>query len=197
MKYNPKKERLAHEAARLLYEEGYRDYQAAKKKAAERLGLKNNKANQPNHLEIHHALKQYANLFATDENKQHLDELRKIAIEAMSFLKRYSPRLTGHVMDGTAGLHASITLHLFAETAEEVMFFLEDNSIPFQMHERQLVIKNKKGKIPLLVFYVDNIEVELFLLQEENIRIPPVSHITGKKMQRITIDEVKKLMPIK
>lgn len=194
MKYNPKKERLAQEAARLLYVEGYRDYQSAKQKAAERLGIKNNTASQPTHIEIHQALKKYANLFATDENKQHLNELRKIAVEAMVFLNRYSPRLTGQVMDGTAGLHASITLHLFAETAEEVMFFLEDNCIPFQTHEQQLTIKKKKEKKPLLVFYVDDIEIELLLLQEENVRIPPVSNITRKKMQRIAIEEVKNLM---
>ncbi|HHL18915.1 MAG TPA: hypothetical protein ENJ33_04200 [Thiothrix sp.] len=193
MKHNHKKERLAQEAARLLYVEGYRDYQLAKQKAAEQLGMGNNTVSQPSHLEIHHALIKYASLFATKENKKHLNELRKIAIEAMGFLKLYSPRLTGHVMQGTAGLHAPITLHLFAETAEEVMFFLEDNNIPFQTHEQQHTIKNKKSKIPLLVFYVDDIEVELLLLPEGNIRVPPISHITGKKMQHIAIEEVKKL----
>ena len=193
MKYNHKKEQLIQEAARLLYEEGYRDYQLAKQKATERLGIGNNSANQPSHLEIHHALLKYSSLFATTENKQHLDELRKIAIEAMGFLKNYSPRLTGHVMEGTAGLHAPITLHLFAETAEEVMFFLGDNNIPFQTHEQQHIIKNKKCKIPLLIFYVDDIEVELLLLPEGNARIPPINHMTGKKMQHIAIEEVKKL----
>jgi hypothetical protein len=193
MKHNHKKEQLIQEAARLLYEEGYRDYQLAKQKATERLGIKNKSENQPSHLEIHHALVKYSTLFATEKNKQHLNELRKIALEAMGFLKPYSPRLTGHVMDGTAGLHAPITLHLFAETAEEVMFFLGDNNIPFQTHEQQHIIRNKKSKIPLLVFYVDDIEVELLLLPEGNVRIPPMNPITGKKMQHIAIEEVKKL----
>jgi len=193
MKRNHKKEQLTQEAARLLYEEGYRDYQLAKQKATERLGIGNNSVNQPSHLEIHHALVKYSSLFATAENKQHLNELRKIAIEAMGFLKNYSPRLTGHVLEGTAGLHAPITLHLFAETAEEVMFFLGDNNIPFQTHEQQHIIRNKKSKVPLLVFYVDDIEVELLLLPEGNTRIPPTNSITGKKMQYIDIEDVKKL----
>lgn len=193
MKHNHKKERIAQEAARLLYVEGYRNYQLAKQKAAEQLGMGNNTTNQPSHLEIHHALMKYATLFSTEENQRHLNELRKIAIEAMEFLKNYSPRLTGHVMEGTAGLHAPITLHLFAETAEEVMFFLDDNNIPFQTHEQQHTIRNKKSKIPLLVFYVDDIEVELLLLPEGNVRVPPISKITGKKMWHIAIEEAKKL----
>lgn len=195
MKHNyKKKERLIQETARLLYEEGYNDYQFAKQKAAERLGINGNQASHPSHLEIHQALTKYAAMFATDEHKQHLQELRKIAMEAMSFLNHYSPRLTGRVMDGTASLHTPITLHLFATTAEEVMFFLEDNNIPFQTHEQPLTIKNKKEKIPLLVFYVDDIEVELLLLPEDNWRVPPISHITGKKMKCIAIEEVKKLL---
>lgn len=193
MKQNHQKERITQEAARLLYEEGYRDYQLAKQKAAERLGTGNNTANQPSHLDIHHALIKYSVLFSTEENKQHLSELRKIAIEAMAFLQRYSPQLTGGVIDGTAGLHSPITLHLFADTAEEVMFFMEDNDIPFQTQEQLFLIKNKKEKIPLLVFYVDDIEVELLLFQEENKRSPPISNITGKKVQRVVLEEVKKL----
>lgn len=195
MKHNyKKKERLIQETARLLYEEGYRDYQFAKQKAAERLGMNGNQTSHPSHMEIHQALVKYASLFATEEHKKHLQELRKIAMEAMNFLQGYAPRLTGRVMDGTAGLHTPITLHLFTATAEEVMFFLEDNNIPFQTHEQQLMIKNKKEKVPLLVFYVDDIEVELLLLPEENWRVPPISNITGKKMKCIAIEEVKKLL---
>jgi 3'-phosphoadenosine 5'-phosphosulfate sulfotransferase (PAPS reductase)/FAD synthetase len=155
----------------------------------------NNATSQLSQLEIDHALKEYSTLFASEKNKQHLEELRKIAIEAMGFLKDYSPYLTGRVMEGTAGLHTPITLHLFAETAEEIMFFMGDNNIPFQTHEQHFIVKNKKEKIPLLVFYVDDIEVELLLFQDENRHIAPISNITGKKMKRIAIKAVKKLVP--
>ena len=190
------REFITEEAARLLHEEGYRDYHLAKQKAAARLGASGstNKANQPSNSEIYSALRARCTLYANEESKHHLNELRKVAIEAMDFLQQYSPQLTDSVMDSTAGKHSPVTIHLFPPTPEEVMFFLKDNKIPYQTDERRVSIKNKQEIVTLLRFFADDFEIELILFDEAGIRTPPISTITGKATKRISIEEVKKLL---
>ena len=196
MTYSPSRKLIAEEAARLLHEEGYRDYHLAKQKAVTRLGETDgsNRISQPSNNEIYNALLSRCTLYANEESKQHLNELRKVAIEAMTFLYKYSPLLTGSVMDSTAGKHAPITLHLFSSSPEEIIFFLEDNRIPFQTDERKITIKNKQEVAPLLRFFADDFEIELLLLSNANSSIAPISAITGKAMKRVSIKEVKKLL---
>jgi hypothetical protein len=193
---NPNKtvrQMIAEEAARLLHEEGYRDYLLAKNKAVERLGYSGNKTLQPTNQEIHDAFLMRKQSFESKEEKQHLKELRQIAREAMEFLKDFSPQLTGSVMDGTTGFHTPITLHLYSSAPEEVIMFLADHKIPFQTHERKLRTRGKQESHPLLRFYVDDKEIELVLLDSEQ-STPPTCPISGKAMKRMNIKAVKQLI---
>ncbi len=183
---------IANEAARLLYEEGYRDYFLAKQKAARRLGCVTDKSNQPTNQEIHQALLERRQTLATQKENVHLQEMRKVVLEAMEFLQAYSPMLVGAVADGTAGIHSPATIHLFASTTEEVMFFLGDNKIPFQTQERNVRIRGKQTTYPLLRFYADDFEIELVVFEEST--PAPVSPITGKAMQRWSVNAVRKLI---
>ncbi len=183
---------IANEAARLLYEEGYRDYFVAKQKAAQRLGCATDKSNQPTNQEIHQALLKRRQTLATEEENLQLQELRKVALEAMEFLQAYLPMLVGGVTDGTAGIHSPAILHLFSATPEEVMFFLEDNKIPFQTQERSVRIRGMRITYPLLRFYADDFEIELVIFEEG--APAPISAITGKAMERLPINTVRKLI---
>ncbi len=183
---------IAAEAARLLYEEGYRDYLVAKKKAAQRLGCATDKACQPTNKEIHAAILLRRKLHASDEETRYLLELRKVALEAMEFFQQYSPLLAGSVVDGSAGLYAPATLHLFATSAEEVIFFLQDQKLPFQIHERSYRMHGRQLSYPLLRFYADEFEIELVIFEEGT--PAPTSHISGKSMKRLTIKELEALI---
>ena len=183
---------VADEAARLLYEEGYRDYLVAKKKAAQRLGCATDKANQPSNKDIHQAILVRRNTLASEKETKHLRELRKVAVEAMEFLKHYSPLLVGGVTDGTAGLYSPAIIHLFSPTVEEVMFYLDDNKLPFQTHERSMRIRGLQASYPLLRFYADDFEIELVIFEEG--APAPVCSITGKAMKRLSINSVRKLI---
>jgi len=185
---------IANEAARLLYEEGYRDYFLAKQKAAQRLGCMTDKSNQPTNQEIHQALLHRCQTLATEKEGLQLLEIRQVAIEAMEFLQAYSPKLVGAVMDGTAGIYTPVMIHLFAPTAEEVMFFMGDNKIPFQTDEKRVQVRGQHVSYPLLRFFADDFEVELVIFEEGS--PAPVSTITGKAMQRLSIGAVKKLIAI-
>lgn len=184
---------VAEEAARLLYEEGYRDYLVAKQKAAHNLGVSSDKTNQPSNMDVHQAILSRRELLGTEEDEQHLQAIRQVAVEAMEFLQQFKPVLVGGVLDGSAGVYSPAVLHLFPSAPEDVIFFLEDNKIPFQTHERRMRIHGRQMMIPFLRFFVDEFEVELVLFEEGN-HVAPQSVVTGRAMKRCDIEEVRVLL---
>lgn len=196
MSFNEKNIRqlVADEAARLIFDEGYRDYRLAKNKAAERLGA-SQPGQQPGNEEIEAALYDYVSLVDPEEQQARLHQHRQIALEALDFLKEFQPYLTGSALDGTSGPHSPITLHLKANRAEDVMFFLEDQHIPFQTHERKLRAGKKQDYYPLLRFFVDNVEVELMIFPDEGRDLhATVNPQTGKAVRRADYRKLKELL---
>ncbi|MGB0846753.1 MAG: hypothetical protein ACPGSM_08505 [Thiolinea sp.] len=186
---------VAEEAARLIYDEGYRDYRLAKQKAAVRMGTSANGKHQPSNEEIETALHAYISLFAEDEQHAILRQHREIAIEAMEFLQDFTPYLTGAALEGTSGPHSAVTLYLIANRAEDIIFFMEDSHIPFQTHERKVRFGKKQDYYPLLRFYADDVEVELMIFPDstQNHSVP-ISPITGRGVQRANLAKVKALL---
>lgn len=187
---------VADEAARLIYEEGFRDYRLAKLRAAEQLGVNAQGSTQPTNEEIEAAIHQRIRLFDADTQPALLRHHREVALEAMDFLQAYHPYLTGAALEGTSSPHSAVTLYLAADSVEEVMFFLEDQRIPFQTHERRTRMGNKKQEyFPLLRFFVDDVEVELMVFpHDERFAHTPISPITGKGMKRADRKKVAALL---
>lgn len=188
---------VAEEAARLIYEEGMRDYRLAKHRAAEQLGVNTHGGSaQPTNEEIETAIHQRIRLFDAETQPVLLHHHREVAMEAMDFLQDYHPYLTGAALEGTSSPHSAVTLYLSADSVEEVMFFLEDQHIPFQTHERRTRLGNKKQEyFPLLRFYVDNVEVELMVFpHDDRFANAPISPITGKAMKRADRKKVAALL---
>lgn len=165
---NPKdrsKWRIAREAARLMAEDGVHDWNLARSKAAARLGFKPHPPGLPTRDEIDAALGEHHRLYRFAVQTQHIARLRQLALEAMKFFRRFSPRLVGGVLDGTAGAYTPITIYLFPDTPEEVMQSLMEAGIPF---EQTSVFLNGNGErpepVPALEFLVDGVRVELCLL---------------------------------
>ncbi|QTR52430.1 hypothetical protein [Thiothrix unzii] len=186
---------VAEEAARLIYEEGFRDYRLAKLRAAEQLGASTPTA-QPTNEEIETAIHERIRLFDADTQPKLLQQHREVALEAMDFLQTYHPYLTGAALEGITSPHSAVTLLLGADSAEEVMFFLEDHKIPFQTHDRRVRFGSKKPEyFPLLRFYVDEIEVELMIFpHNDRFTQAPISPVTGKAMKRADRKKVAALL---
>lgn len=185
---------LSQECARIMANEGITDFLAAKRKASARLGISGKKY-LPTNVEVEQALLEYQRLFQAPAQEQQLNALRQTALEAMRFLNRFRPRLVGQVLIGTATRHSVINLHLFADTPEDVMFFLMEHDIPFATSERRLRIDNNNyAYFPMISFEADNmsIEITIFSLREE--RDPPRSPVDGRPMQRANIKEVEALL---
>ncbi len=186
--------RIAQEAARLMTEEGVQDYYAAKRKAAQHLGAPDTR-NMPRNNEIEAALEDYQRLFRGEQQAGHLQTLREGAVQAIHFLAEFNPQLVGSVLSGTAGRHADINLHLFADTPEEVSLFLMESHIPFQTsHKRMRIGREEWQEFPCYDFLAGDHAVELVVFPREGRREAPRSPVDGKPMPRAGLEEVKKLL---
>jgi len=128
---SPARRSIASLAARLMAEDGISDYGLAKRKAARQLGVPENEA-LPNNAEVEVELRAYQAIYQQDEQRERLRHLRTVAVEAMRMLSRFSPYLTGAVLDGTAGRFATVELQTYTDSAKAVEIFLLDRGIAYR-----------------------------------------------------------------
>ena len=185
---------LAQTAARLLAENGLRDFALAKRKAAEQLGI-HHSHNLPDNKEVEAALREYQRLFQHDRQGQQLHSLRQAALQAMKLLTSFSPRLVGPVLSGTADQHCPVELHLFADTSEEVGIFLMQHKIPFEQAEQSVqYTRGKEEQRPLYRFFAGENAVELTVFTVNGLRQSPLSPIDGRPTQRASRENLKRLL---
>lgn len=188
------RQRIALEAARIMLEEGVSGFQAAKQKAAARMGSRDTR-HMPGNVEIEQAMADYQRLFRADSQPGELRRLRQVAVQAMTSLGAFSPRLVGPVLRGVADANATVNLHLFAETPEEVMFELMRESIPFEADERVLRLPgNGRGTFPMYRFLAGEVPVELTVFPITGLRQAPLSPVDGRPMERATIEAVRRIL---
>jgi hypothetical protein len=186
--------RIAQEAARLMSENGIRDFHHAKLKAAERLGIFDGQALPRNH-EIEEALREHQRIFKGDTQPQALRARREAAVEGMSFLRGFDPRLVGAVLEGTADEHSAVCLHVFSDDPEAVPLFLTEQGIPFDMHSRKLrLTRDELGEFTALVFNADGIAFDLTVMPQDALRQAPLDRVDEKPMRRATRSSVQALL---
>jgi hypothetical protein len=186
--------RLAQEAARVMAEQGVRDYHVAKLKAAERLGIRDDKS-LPRNSEIEQALREYQRLFRFDTQPQLLRERRRIAVEAMKFFFRFEPRLVGAVLEGTADAHSAVTLHLFSDDPDAVPRYLQEQRIPYEEQNRKLRTDRETWiEYPVFVFSADDVAIDLTVLPLDALRQAPLDRIAEKPMKRASLGAVEALL---
>lgn len=186
--------RIATDAARIMAEEGVRDFQSAKRKAAARLGLPETRR-LPGNDEVDSALQEHLRLFHGGRLTQSVRRLRELAAEAMRFLARFEPRLVGPVLSGTVTSASAIELHLTADTPEEIGFWLQEHSIPYELTDRRLRFGgDRQETFPAYRFTADDVAVELCVFGRREAREAPLSPVDGKPMKRANLREVENLM---
>ena len=188
------RQRLTQEAARIMVDEGVRDYYQAKRKAAARLAAPDTQ-NMPRNREIQEAVAEYQRLFQGESQAGRLRELRETAREAMRFFERFRPRLVGSVLDGTAGDWSDVNLHVFADTPEQLDVFLMDQGIPFECSERRLRFQKETWlTFPVYRFVAGSETVDLTLFTEDGLRQPPLSPVDGQPMTRANLQMLDALL---
>lgn len=185
---------LAQEAARIIVNQGIRDYRAAKIKAAERLGL-NTRGSLPGNAEIERAVSEHLALFGRESHADFLRVMRQAALSAMQLLKSFGPRLVGPVLNGTADSNSAVNLHVFADSPEAVAHALSDLGVNYRAYERRL--KSRRDQMETFAgfqFEYENTAVEATVFPVDGIRQAPISPINGKPMKRADINTVTTLL---
>jgi hypothetical protein len=138
---------LAHQAARLMAEDGITDYTFAKRKAARQLGASDTQHLPSNH-EVEEALHSYRALYQHDSHPSILRQLREDALAIMRRLAEFHPYLTGSVLSGTAGAHSDINLMLFSDDAKAVLLFLLRHKMDFEDGEWRVQLNGREEAVP-------------------------------------------------
>lgn len=187
--------RIAQEAARIIAEEGIDDFLVAKRKAAQHLGAPDTR-HMPRNTEIETALISYQKLFQSASQPQQLEALRRAAVSSMRFFEKFRPRLVGPVLSGTATAFSDITLHVFAESAKELNFFLIGHQIPFDTEQRRFRFERDCWvELPAYRFVAGDSRIALVVFPLSGHREAPRSPIDGKPMERASIAVVEALLP--
>lgn len=195
---NPRAEQirlaLAQEAAKIMSEQGIGDFLLAKRKAAERLAVRDISV-LPKNTEIEAALSERQRLFGQDVHAEELAGLRRTSLQVMRLLAQFQPRLVGSVLSGTATRHSDINLHLFADQTETVSWRLLEDGIQHELGEKKL--RYEPGRIvsyPSYRFIAGRHKVEAVVFPIDGIRQAPSSPVDGRPMHRADISELQNLL---
>lgn len=188
---------IAFEAARLMYEDGVREYRDAKRKAAKRFGPEKALSlgsHLPTNAEIHDEL---ARLIASREEKvlpERLLRLRLTALSYLEFFAPFSPYLVGSVLSGAVTERSDIDIHLFADSVEEVEKMLAEQGMAFQIE----TVPIRKGGVIRDYTHIyleeDGVEIECSVYPTEERRNRTISSITGKAMERANAAQLKRII---
>jgi hypothetical protein len=188
------RQQISVEAARIMSDEGVRDFQVAKRKAAERLNIPDNK-HIPTNQEVEEALREYLELFHAKRLSGTLETLRRCAIEAMRFLADFKPRLVGSVLSGIVTPESRIQIHVSADTPEDIGLLLDDHNIPFEENDKRLRYGGDRYQTcPVYCFSADNNPIEVYVFDHKKGRETPLSPVDGRPMKRATTKEVEELL---
>lgn len=186
---------LAQEAARILAEEGKRDYLAAKQKAAAHLGLA--RRHLPTNREIEAALITHQQLFEAPAQPARLARLRGTTLDVMERLEGMQSRATGAVLGEIATAHARVQLHVFVEPPEQLVFRLTDLGVDYEENTRRYTWRNGRVRdVPMFAFAVDGQAVEITVFGLNDMREAPVDVVDGMPMRRINRAALEKLIEV-
>jgi len=141
------REQLAHQAAKLMAEDGITDHAFAKRKAARQLGAADTQ-HLPSNQEVDEALHSYRALYQRDSHPGILHQLREEALTTMRLLAEFHPYLTGSVLSGTAGEQSDINLMLFSDDTKAVLLFLLKNDLEFEDGEWRVRVGGHEETVP-------------------------------------------------
>jgi hypothetical protein len=188
------RERLAQEAARVMAEGGIEDFGLAKRKAADRLGVRGLSA-LPTNVEIESRLAERLRIFEPEGFSQRLSNLRRLAADVMLDLEPFAPRLVGAVLAGTVTVSSGIELHVFADAPEFVAAALKrDGGTLRDCQRRYRLDADTTVLLPGFSFTRAGEHVQVLVFPERAEHQAPLSPVDRKPMRRATRSAVLALL---
>ena len=184
---------IAVEAVRLLSEGGLSSVDAARRKAAQRYGCADQRQ-WPEPSEIVAAWAERQRLFAAS-GAHDLQRLRRVARDVMGLFADLDPELVDGVATGIADAHTRISLRLYADAPEQVVFRLLDRRIPWQESERRLLFGGRRREArPAFRIAAEGADVEIVVLRPADRADPPRDAATGRPAAALGLAELAALL---
>jgi len=177
-----------------MTEDGVRDFHLAKRKACDRLDLRDQR-HWPSNAEIEAAVAARLRLFSADQRAELHGQRARIAAEAMRLMEKFRPRAVGAVLTGNITASTPVELHVFAEMMEDVPLHLESLRIPCEQFDRRVRFggKQRYSECPGVRFRVEDVGIEMLIFPLEGLREAPLSQVDGRPMRRAPLAEIEAL----
>lgn len=194
------RQRIAEEAARLMYREGVKQYFDAKRIAARRLfgrtgarRLQFRPQDLPSNGEIRDALLRLAQRAEGPDRQRRLFAMRAVALDVMDALIDFTPRLIGSVASGHIRRGSDIDLHVFTDVEDALLLHLDRLAWPTSL---QKVAIQRNGAIQEFTHvYVDRgFPVELSVYPRADLRVVTRSSTDGKPIDRVSPTRLRALL---
>src|SRR5437667_11599821 len=153
-----RRQAIALEAARLMYERVESEYFTAKRKAAKRLCPKRGGAgvkpeDLPSNAEIREQIQLFARIHEGERRTRNLREMRLEALRLMRVLRPFRPRLIGSVMTGHVRKGSDIDLHVFCDSPQLITELLEQDGCQYDLERKQVVKHGESRVFPHIPVY--------------------------------------------
>ncbi|MEX0714313.1 MAG: HD domain-containing protein [Pirellulales bacterium] len=188
------RQRIAWEAARLMYERVESEYYRAKLKAARRMtGGWVKPKDLPSNREIRDEIQVFARMFEGDRRAANLRDMRLEALRMMRILRTFRPRLIGSTLTGHVRRGSDIDLHVFSDSLEAVRAALDREGVAYDVQHKQ-VKKQGEHRLYTHIHIQDRFTFELTLYAENQAHHVFKSSVTCKPIERASIAELEQLL---
>ena len=184
--------KIAKEAANLLYLRLEKEYKQAKLKAAHNFGARI----LPSNLEVALELDKIAEENEGSARNERLIQMRIEALKIMKILKAYCPVLIGSVWRGTIRIGSDVDISLYSDDSDEIVACLKANEVKISKTERMTLAKH--GKIETS-FHIhaetsNNLNVEISVRNPEEEGQKRQCETFGDEIKGLKIQELEKLL---
>ncbi|MDH5769804.1 MAG: nucleotidyltransferase domain-containing protein [Candidatus Bathyarchaeota archaeon] len=183
--------KVAKEAAALLYHRSAHEYKQAKEKAAQSLGVRI----LPSNLEVALELDRLADELEGVSRKDLILRLRREALQVMSLLGPFKPRLVGSVWRGTSRRGSDIDILVFSSSPESVLEILQRK---YKSIRTKWLTKADGGKanryFHIYLTLPSKDEIEIVVRSPEDISRKTICEIYGDTVTGLSFLQLKEVL---
>jgi predicted nucleotidyltransferase len=185
-------EKVAREAANLLYFRVEKEYKQAKQKAAKTFGVHF----LPTNLEVAIQLENIADENEGKARQERLIQMRKEALKLMQILKAYSPLLIGSVWRGTIRNGSDIDIVVYHDEPDDIVKALKQNNLHIMQTEWVAVTKKGKRKASFHIHAesLSSEKLEIKIASPEEAARKKKCETYGDEITGLHIKELEKLL---
>jgi len=186
------KDRVAKEAAILLYTQQEKEYKQAKQRATDTLRVRR----LPSNKDVANELDKIAEEMEGSARKEKLVQMRKDALSLMVILGDFHPRLVGSAWRGTAHKNSDIDVEVFTSDYRAVLERLRQNGFATERADWQVVTKGLRTERALHVYIAltSGNRVELVVRNPEKIKETDRCEIYGDIIKGLNIHQLRRIL---